>query len=274
MKTRAVIDPLTMLLVGACAAALLAGSIHLPAMFQKKPPVAQLSAAEVELVKAKEAQKHAEDALAAAKAQEAAKTAAQLDYAQQFATGTTLALARVPANAQTPEVKLASEMAARAVAGLDAARGQLPAAAQAEIQKLVDQALSAVTAERDAYRAALAVKDGELQAAIAEKSAVQSQIPVLESKAATAKAETVAVSAKVETLGQQVVAYATAKAAADADASGWKAWATFAAKVGALLAMLYFIGHIFLPMAAQSYPGLGWLTTIANLFKNLTTAHL
>lgn len=258
----------------AIGAFLFGPSFHLPNLFAKKPPIAQLSTAEADLAAARAAQLKAEAALAAAKVQEAAKTAAQLDYAQQFAAGTSLALGRVPAEQQTPEVKLATDMAQRANAGLAAARGQLPPEAQAEIQRLVDQALSAVMAERDAYKAAVIQKDAALQSATQDKAALAVQIPVLQATVTTAKAETAARDAKTQELTKEVSVWAEAKAAADAKATSLDAYAGTLVRVLIGLGILYALIHYLLPCVAQSYSGVGWLQKLAAAAKNLTTAHI
>lgn len=271
MRTRGAVDPITLLLIVGVAA-FAVGGFKLPAFLQKQPPVAQLTTAQDELAKAKAAQQQAEALLAAARAQEAARTATQLDYAQQFAAGTSLALGRVRPEQVTPEIKLATELAARANAGLEAARGKLPPEAQAEIQKLVDQALSAVTAERDAYKAALAQKDADLQATTAAKAAIERQIPALEAKVQTKDAEVAAVTAKTETLTQEVKVWAQGKADADARAGSLDAYAGRLIRGAVIIGVLYFLIHFILPCVAQSYPG-GWLSKLADAAKNLTTAH-
>lgn len=269
---RGAVDPVTIILMVGVAA-FLGGGLKLPAFLQKKPPVAQLSAAEIELAKVKAAQQKAEAELAAARAQEAARTSSQLDYAQQFASGTSLALAKIPVEEQTPEIKLASEMALRANLGLEAARGKLPAEAQAEIKAMVDQALSAVTAERDAYRAALVKKDAELQSASQAKAAIEKQIPVLEAKLQTKSAEVAAVEAKTQTLTQEVKVWAQGKADAEAKAGSLDAYAGRLVRGIIIAGVLYLFLHFLLPNIAQSYPGVSWLTHLADGVKNLTTGH-
>lgn len=271
-RIRGAVDPITLAIILAVAS-FLGGGMKLPAIFQKKPPVAQLTAAETELAKAKVAQQKAEADLASARAAEAARASAQLDYAQQFAAGTSLALGRIPVEAQTPEIKLASEMALRANLGLEAARGKLPAEAQAEIQRMVDQALSAVTAERDAYRAALAVKDAELRSASQARTAIEKQIPILEAKLQTKSAEVAAVEAKTESLTQEVKVWAQGKADAEAKAGSLDAYAGRLVRGIVAAAALYLFLHYLLPNIAQSYPGATWLNHLAEGVKNITTGH-
>ena len=275
------------LLIGVAIVALVAGSsLHLPAWMKSQPPTAALVAAQADLAKAQAAQKQAEasqkqaeDALTAAKTQQAAITAQQLDYAQEFASGAGLALAKVPAAAQTPEIKLATDMVTRANAGLEAARGKLPAAAQAEIQQLIDQALSAVTAQRDAYQAALVQKDATLQTTIQAKTALEVKIPVLQAqvtteqaKTAAAKAETATVASKTDVLQKEITDWAAKKAASDSNGSFWQWVGILCLKIIVALVVLYLLVHGLIPLLAESYPAISWLTTLSLFLGNLTTA--
>lgn len=275
MKTRAVVDPvtLTVLAIVAGCALLFGGGLKLPAFLQKKPPVAQLSASQDELAKAKAAQAQAEAALAAAKADQAAKTAAQLDYAQQMATGTSLALAHVPATAQTPEVKLAAEFALRTQAGFEAARGKLSPEAQAEIHALFDEALAAKNAEVETLKTALAAKDSALQAATQEKTALAIKIPTLEAAVTTANATVTVKEADVVTKTKEVADWAQKKAESDAKAGSLDHYAGVLLRIIIALCALYAFGHFLLPLWSESYPANKTLSWMASAAKNLTTAH-
>lgn len=270
---RGAVQVLVIILVAA-SALLFAPSLKLPAFLQKKPPVAQLSTAEIELAKARAAQADAEAKLATAQAAEKAKQDAQYDYAQQFASGVPLALAKVPVEHQTPEVKLAAELSQRAIAGLNAARGKLPDAAQAEIQKLVDQALSAVTAERDAYRAQISVKDAQLADATQQRMSLEKTIPTLEASVTTTKAEVAVKDAEVQTKTKEVADWAQKKADADAKAGSLDHYAGTLARILIAFGVLYFVAHWLIPCLAQSYPSAGWLTKISSFVKNASTSHV
>ena len=275
MKTRAVIDPITLLLIAAAGVFWLGGSLHLPAIFKPKaPPTAQLTQAQAELAAAQQAQKQAEAALAAAKAQEAAKTAQQLAYAGQMAFGASSIMAELTPAERTPSIVTLDDLVLRTNTGLQAAGVIVTPDAQAEIKKMIQQALSPVVADRDAYKAALAAKDAQLQLAIQQKAAVEAQIPALQAQTTTAKAETATVQAKAQELTKEVTVWAAAKSAAEQDASGAKAWGEFLLKILVIVGILYAVGHWIIPCIAQSYPGLGWLTKLANGIKNFTTAHL
>lgn len=148
-KQRGVVQGGVLIVIGVLAVvAWLNPKWALPAFMQKKPPVAELTAAQADLAKAKAAQAAAESALAAAQADKDRQTQAQLRYSQQMANGAAEALNHVPAEHQTPETALAGQLVGRASAGLDAAIGKLSPELQAEIRQIVKDSLSSVTAER------------------------------------------------------------------------------------------------------------------------------
>lgn len=273
MKTRGAVDPLTILiLVGVLAFA--GGALKLPTWFQKKPPVAQLSTAQDELAKAKAAQQQAEARLAELEAQQKAVGDKQLDYAQQMATGTVLALGRIAPGQVTPEVKLASEFATRAEAGLIAYRGALSPEARAEMEHMVAQALSAVQAERDAMKQALLAKDAALAQTIAVKSTLEAQIPTLEANVAAARAETAAKDAKAVELTKEVSVWAEQKVAADAKASSLDAYAGNLLKGLIACVVLYVLVHFVLPSLAQEFPASKVLTWANKTTKSISSSHL
>ena len=261
-----------LILVGMLAFA--GGALKMPTWFQKKPPTAQLSQAEIDLAKAKAAQQQAEARLAELQAQQQAVGDKQLDYAQQMATGTVLALGRIAPGQVTPEVKLASEFATRAEAGLVAYRGDLTPAARAEMERMVSQALSAVQAERDAMKQALLAKDAALSQTIAQKSTLEAQIPTLEATVAAARAETAVKEAKATELTKEVTVWAEGKVAADAKASSLDAYAGNLLKGLIACGVLYVLVHFVLPSLAQEFPASKVLTWANKTSKSISSSHL
>lgn len=255
-------------------AALLVPQFHLPAFLQKKPPTKQLSAAEDELAKARASQALAEAQLHAAQAEEAKRTQEQLRYSQQMSAGASQALASVPPEHVTPEVKLASDLIARTSSGLAAAIGTLPEDQRAEIQKLVNEALSAVAAERDAALKALAQKDAELQHATADKIKVEAKLPAMQAAVETSKAAVQVKDLEVQTKVRQVAAYADAKAAADAKAGSLEAYAGGLMRILLIAGILYLVVHFALPSLAQEFPGTGFLTWLNKTTKSLFSSHV
>jgi prepilin-type N-terminal cleavage/methylation domain-containing protein len=182
-------------------------------LFAKKPPTAELTAAQIALREAqtKLAALEAERAEAARKASE--QQMVQFRYSQQSFVGAENALARVPVAQQGPEVRLGVSMVRRGNLGLVAALGALPQAQADEIAKIMDNALSEVEAERDAAQRALADKDAELGIATQqrvkaemERDAVAAKIPPLEAK-------TEKLAATVESKTAEVVKWSAEKVA-------------------------------------------------------------
>jgi hypothetical protein len=103
---------------------------------------------------------------------------------------------------------------------------------------------------------------------------VKAQIPLLAAEVAANQAEVAAKDRAVQDKVQEVARYAD-KAAAEAKANG-----SLGETINRLLmvlaglAVLYILGHVFLPSVAQSYPAVGWLQTFNNLVKNTTTTHI
>jgi hypothetical protein len=253
-------------------AALLVPHFHLPAMFQKQPPTAKLTAAQDELAAAKASQAKAEALLASAQKEAAQRTAEQLDYAQGMSAGAGLALARVKPEQLTPEIKLATDLTTRANAGLAAARGKLPADQQAEMQKLIDEALSAVTAERDAYKADLAKKDAALAAETQARAKAEAAIPTLQANEKVAEAAVTEKVAEVQTATNEVKVWAEKKAASDAKAGGLEAWVSNAIRLAIVAGLLYALVHFVLPSLAVEFPG-GFLATVNKWTKSIFSAH-
>ncbi len=247
---------------------------HLPAFLQKKPPTAQLAAAQADLAKARAGQQQAEAELAAARAAQAARLAEQLDYTQQMVTGTDLALRQIPGAHQSPELKLAAEFSARAVAGFEAARGKLTPQQRAEIEGLFTAALAAKDAEVTTLRASLAQKDSDLQASTSAKAALEKKIPVLEASVTTAQAATAVESAKVETKTREVVTYADKAATEKARAGSLDAYAGNLVRILIGLGLLYALVHFALPNLAQEFPAAAWLGKANKFAKSISSSHL
>lgn len=273
MKTRGVIDPLTLCLVAGVAAFAL-GGVKLPTWFDKKPPTTQLTQAQIDLNNARAAQLAAETKLAQLEAERKVVGEMQLDYAQQMAAGTVLALGRVAPDQVTPEVKLASEFANRTEAGLAAYRGDLTPQARAEMERMVAQALSAVQAERDAMRVALAQKDAALAQTINDKASLAAQIPTLQASVDAAKAQVAAKDAKAQELVKEVSVWAEAKAASDAKAGSLDALSGRLMRGLIGLAALYLFIHFMLPSLAQEFPASRILTWADKTAKSLTSARM
>jgi multidrug efflux pump subunit AcrA (membrane-fusion protein) len=229
------------------AALLLGGKFEVPAFLQKKPQTEQLQRAQAELDKAKAAQAAAEAQLAAVRAAEQARAATQLGYAHQFAYGTREVLASIPADEQTAKVKLASDLSARTVAGLEAYHGALAPELKAEMTGMIAQALSAVQAERDAYKAALAERDAQLRTATTERLQLAQKVTELDATVKVKTAETAAIQATVETKTAEVVKYANDAAAEKRRAGSLDAYAGRLLRGALLIAGIYLFVSFGLP---------------------------
>lgn len=272
--SRGVIDPVSLTIILVLGALALWPSLHLPAFLQKKPPTKQLSQDQKDLAAAKNAQAQAEAALAAARASEAAKTQDQLRYAQQMSSGASMALAKVPAEHQTPEVKLAAELTARADNGLATAIGRLPADQQAEMTALINNALSAVTAQRDAAQAALAQKDAQLQSTTAAKLAIEAQLPVLQASLKRKDAQVAAKQTDVDEKTAEVADWAQKKAASDAEAGSWKAYAVDAVRIIAAILILWALVHFICPSLAQEFQGSKVIQAVYRWTTSIFSSHI
>ena len=268
--SKGVIPVVYIVVIALGGAALLVPSWHLPAFLQKKPPVAQLSQAEVDLAKSKADLSAAQAKLDAARAAETQKTHEQIVYSQQMVAGVPVALAKAP---QIPEVVLASQLAQRAQVGLAAAIGDLPPDKQAEITAIVGQALSAKQAEVDAAKAALAVKDAELAQTTQAKKALEASIPPLQQAVVTARADVAVKDATVAEKTQEVASWAEKKAASDAKAGSLDAYAGNLVRILLAIGILYILVHVCLPSLAQEFPTSSWLVGINKVTKSLTSAH-
>lgn len=267
-------NPLIYVAVGIAAVLGFGPKMHWPTFGQKQPPTQQLVVAQDELARAKAAQATAEAALADARAKEASRTKAQIQYAQQTNEGVVSALSRVPEEHRTAETKLAGDLAGRTSVSLAAAVGELPPELRAEILKIVDGALSKVEAERDAAQAALRAKDAELQTTIQEKAALARKLPELETSLATTRAEVQVKDATAQTLTNQVRVYAEQTAAETKKANSLDAFAGSLVRWAIVAGVLYVVAHWLLPSLAQEFPGVGWLAAANKTVKSITSAHV
>jgi hypothetical protein len=245
-------------------------SWHLPAFLQKKPPVAALSQAEVDLAKSKADLAAAQAKLDAAQAAKEKATHDQAQYAQQMVAGVPVALARAP---QSPEVVLAAQLANRAQIGLAAAIGDLPQDKQAEITLIVGQALSAKQAEVDAAKAALAVRDSELAGETASKRALEAQIPPLQATVAAKSAEVQVKDAAVQEKTAEVSKWADLKSQADQKAGSLDAYAGNLMRILLIIGILYAVCHFVLPCLAAEFPASRVLSWFYRTSTSIVSAH-
>lgn len=272
-NNKGAVDPVSLILI-VLVSALLIPSFKLPSFLQKQPPVAQLTIAQVELSKAREAQALAEKNLADVKAKQDQRTTEQLAYGQQMSGGVSLALDKVPAEHQTPEVKLAAELSNRANDALEAANGKLSPQARAEISALIDNALSAKNSEVATLRAALADKDSALQASVKEKTALAAELPGLKSAVAVATADRAVSEAKVEAKTKEISVWAEAKAAADRKAGSLDAYAGTLLRILIGLVVFYMLVHFVLPSLAQEFPASKVLQWFDKTAKSVSSSHV
>ena len=239
-------------------------------VFQKKVPVAALTAAQADLARSQKEAAAREADLRAAAEKERAGLIDQVGYAHEMASGASIALARAPV---APEVTLAAGLIGRVNASLTQAIGDLPPARQAEIAAIVDGALSAKQQEVDAAKAVLAARDAQLAMVTAEREQVQKQLPVLQAAVETANAKVAASQATVSAKTQEVVTFAQKVAAKEREAGSLSAQIHSLFRIVIFLGILYVIVHIVLPSLAQEFPGIGWLTTLNRVTKSATSAH-
>ena len=181
-------NPALIYLLLGLGAGIFAGHWKPLAFLAPKPPTAQLTALQADLDKAKADAAAREKALTDAHQAEHAKLMAQLTAAQQFTEGAGNALARVPSDKVTPEVRVGTSLLLRGNLRLQTAIGRLPPDLQEEIATIVAQMLSASDAEVAKANAALAEKDAQFQQVTAEREAIKAQIPVLTAQAQKAEA--------------------------------------------------------------------------------------
>lgn len=189
-SSRGVVDPVTLYLVAGLAVGIFVGSWKPLNMFKKAPPTAQLTELQAKLDAANAEAERARLAREAAVVAERAKLEAQIRAAQQDNVGVVVALKKVPAASQTPEVRLANRMALRVDLKLATAIGRLPDADQQAMIELIEQALSDKQAEIDEANRKLAEADANFKLVTNERNQLKAQIPVLTER--VTKAESVA----------------------------------------------------------------------------------
>ena len=152
--------------------------------------------------------------------------------------------------------------------------GDLPADRQAEIVAIVNGALSAKQAEVDAAKAALAVRDHDLEVETKAKQEALAQIPALEAQVKAKDAAVQATQAVVTAKTQEVVAYANKAAEQEKQNGSLSALLNKLMWVAGGVALLYLFVHVWLPIVSQSYPQNKLLQTLSAAAVNLTTAHI
>lgn len=198
-KIRGVADPLTLIVIGALAAAVVGSGWKPGNLFKKKPDTTELTRLQGELDQAKKAADQAKKDKDAAVAAERAKLEAQIRAAQADNLGAETALKKVKPEHQTPEVKLATRMAQRVSLKLASAIGRLPQDQQDAMIELIEQALSDKQAEVDEANRKLAALDADFRAITSEREALRAQIPVLSERARKAEENASAVASEVTT---------------------------------------------------------------------------
>lgn len=205
---RAFVDPVSLYIIGGLAVGIVVGSWRPLNAFKKPPPTQQLTELQAKLdVAQKEAEQARKDRDAAVSA-ERTKQEQQVRSVQQGAYGVGAALAKVPADHQTAEVKLAARMNNRVSLQLVAIIGQLPADQQAEMASLIEQALSDKQAEVDEANRKLALLDAKFSTVTEERNQLQAQIPVLTQKAVKAEGDAREAQAQVTTKTNEVKTWA------------------------------------------------------------------
>jgi hypothetical protein len=206
--SRGVIDPLTLVLIGGLALGYVLGGWKPLAAFKKKPETAALTQLQADLAKVQAEAEKARLAAEAAKVAERQALEAQVRAAQQDNLGTVTALEKVPANHQTPEVKLAARMAQRVSLKLTAAIGRLPAEQQDAMIDLIQQALSDKQGEVDEANRKLAALDADFKAVTGEREQLKAEIPKLTQRAVKAEETAKEVQAKVTEKTEEVKTWA------------------------------------------------------------------
>ena len=201
-------DPLTLVLIGGLAIGYVLGGWKPLAAFKKKPETAALTQLQADLAKVQAEAEKARLAAEAAKVAERQALEAQVRAAQQDNLGTVTALEKVPANHQTPEVKLAARMAQRVSLKLTAAIGRLPAEQQDAMIDLIQQALSDKQGEVDEANRKLAALDAEFKAVTGEREQLKAEIPKLTQRAVKAEETAKEVQAKVTEKTEEVKTWA------------------------------------------------------------------
>ena len=266
----------SLIVYGAIAAVgvfLLMPTWHLPAFLQKKPPTAQLSAAEVKLKETQSKLDLATGELAKTKAAEEQKKAEQLSYSQKMSAAAAESLSQVPAAHRTPEVILAEGFVTRANNGLLAAIGGLTPDQQAEIKSLVVQALSAKQSEVDAANKIIKDMDKQLADETAVRNDLDKKLPVLQAQVDTAQAEVKVKAAEVDKQQAAVVTWADKKAQADAKAGSLETYGNNLMRYIVIGLSLYLLVHFILPSLVQEFPGFSLLGTFYRGVTSVCSSH-
>lgn len=220
MKTRGTIGIDILIVAGVIsAAAMLFGQWKPSKMFEKGPPVEQLTKLQSELDKSQADLREAQAREQAAAAAERAKQTQQVRFAQQMQSGAQEALDRQPVEHRTEQTKLAASLLNRSELALALAIGQLPPDQQAEILSIVDKALSSLASERDEAQRLLKEKDAELRTVTKERDAIKEELPKLAAQVEEAKAKTAAKTEEVKVAQVKLSTWATIKDKADRHAS-------------------------------------------------------
>ena len=214
--------------------------------FQKGPETKALAQAQLDLQKAKDEAKIAQDALNAVRAAEEARKVTQLTFGHEMSYGAGEALKTAPVS---PQVVLAQSLLARANPALTAALGELPQDKRNEIMLIVSQSLSGAADELAKANATLALRDKELAVATAERSALQTQIPALQTALETKTKQVEVVS--------EVVAAKTAIVAKMADSLFEEK--KKAGSLGALISSMWNIVAVLAVLTVLGFGVAAWL---------------
>ncbi len=268
---RGAIPVVVLYILGALGATQLVPNWRVSNVFAKGSGTKELRAAQDEAAKAKADAAAAQSRYDTALLEQRTKTVQQSQYSQQMVAGIPLALARAP---QTPEVVFATGLAKRASTGLAAALGDLPPDKQNEIAFLVEQALSAKQAEIESAKAALALKDKELEMTTAEKKKIEAVLPALEDRAKQAETKAIAAEGVVVVKTNEVAVYADKMAEKEKEAGSL---GTLVHKLFwgiGILAFLYLFVHFILPSLAQEFPAAQKLNSFNKAVKSVFSSHI
>ena len=259
-------------------ALLLVTSFKMPDMpWTKHPPVAELVAAQAK-VKDLEAQSvAAHAALEQNKADQQKAKDAMVTYSHQMTEGALNALDLVPPEHMTPEVHLAHDLSVKANAGLDAYEGKLSSAQKAEMNQLVHGALSAITSERDAALAALAVKDAALKKTDQDKQALAVRVPVLLAASMTKDGQLALAKVDHDGLEAKVTLYAKTADELKTQNNSLTATASRVLWYGGIaivcLVISYFVVFQIIPSLAQEHQGNPFLAKLEAVTRSVATAY-
>lgn len=188
--------------------ALLALGLYLfgprPKLFQPKPDMKAVAAAQAQVETAKAEQAKAEATLEQMRALVAAKDAEErskqreiLSYGQETNQMASDALNQVPVEHRTAEVELAAEMVGRTGVAFASAIGQLRSDQREALLGMVQRLLSRQAEERKQAREELALKDKQLVESIRERALIQKDLEHIKTEEAKQKAEVMLTKAEV-----------------------------------------------------------------------------